>query len=184
MIRILLPYFLSVAVIFAACSKTQDTIDTSTIVSTDFNGNLISGTVSDGQWQKKTFSTGEQNLFSGLDTADLSGTTAPDSVVLSSFLFPNPLTTVAQLYFQFSNGYNGQILLKFVVVDNHLNIVDKQSVRIQGVSNSSIPQNPSVSNPIMLSPNIPPGNFRFYYTLSAASDQHFYESWGNIQKTN
>jgi hypothetical protein len=61
--------------------------------------------------------------------------------------------------------------------------VDKQSVRIQGVSNPNIPQNPSVSNPIMLMPNIPPGNFRFYYTLSAASDQNFFESWGNIRKT-
>jgi hypothetical protein len=172
-----------VAVILTACSKSQNTIDVTTIVSTDYNGNLISGTVSDGQWQKKTFTSQEQNLFTALDTTNLSGTTAPDSVVQSSFLFPNPFTTVAQLYFQFSNGFNGQIMLKFVVVDSHLNIVDKQSIRIQGVSNPNIPQNPSVSNPIMLSPNIPPGNFRFYYTLSSASDQHFYESWGNIKKT-
>jgi hypothetical protein len=184
MSRILLRRCVLVVVILTACSKSQNSIDVTTIVSTDFNGNLISGTPSDGQWQKKTFTTQEQSLFNGLDTTNLTGTTAPDSVVQSSFLFPNPFSSVAQLYFQFSNGFNGQIMLKFVVVDSHLNIVDKQAIHIQGVSNPNIPQNPSVSNPMMLSPNIPPGNFRFYYTLSSASDQNFFESWGNIRKTN
>jgi hypothetical protein len=181
MIKSWVACFVAVLFILMSCSKGQDGIDVSQQVSVDYNGNLISGEAK-GQWVAAIFTTQEQNLFNGLDTANLTGTTEPDSVAGSSTIFPNPFSSVAALVFSFSSGFNGQVEFKFVVVDTHLNIKDKGAYRIQANPNVNYPSLPSNSDFIHLSPNIPEGKYRIYFTLSAESNPHFYRSWGNIQK--
>ncbi|MEO6833393.1 MAG: hypothetical protein ABI169_14395, partial [Chitinophagaceae bacterium] len=153
------------------------TIDVSKQWSIDFQHNVISS-FGDGQWQNKTFTAQELNLFSSLDTTNLSGTTTPSSVIESSpgynSCYPNPFTTVYALSLWFADGYSGQIALKFVVVDSTMMPYTNGTARLN-VINSSIN--------VTFNPTIPVGRFRFYYTLSSQANQHFYKSWGNIQKT-
>jgi hypothetical protein len=181
MIRSRLINFIFISIIIASCNNSQENIDVSKQWKVDYYGNLILG-LNDGQWGAKVFTTQEQNLFNDLDTANLTGTVKPDSVLSSSTIIPNPFKTQALFAFSFSNGFNGQIEFKFVIVDSHMNIVDKRAIRIQGTSYPNIPLNPSGSGPIPLTPKIPVGSFRIYYSLSAQSSQNFYTSWGNIQQ--
>jgi hypothetical protein len=178
-------FFFFINIILSSCHKSGENIDVSSQWFVDYNGNLISGP-SDGQWQFQIFTSQELNLFNSLDTANLSGTIMPDSVLTTTScyncIFPNPFESSTSFLFHFSNGYNGQMVFKSVVVDSHMNIVDKSSQRIQGKSDSNIVLNPSISNIISLSPHIPIGKFRIYFTLSTAANQHFYQSWGNIEK--
>jgi hypothetical protein len=180
MIRSRLVNFVFISIIIMSCGKSQENIDVSKQWTIDYSGNLVHG-LNDGQWGAKVFTTREQNLFNDLDTADLTGTVKPDSVASSSII-PNPFKTQALFVFSFSNGFNGQVEFKFVIVDSHMNIVDKRAIRIQGTSNPNISSNPSGSGPIPLTPKIPVGSFRIYYSLSAQSSQNFYTSWGNIQQ--
>src|SRR5580692_3339518 len=108
MLRICLSYFMFIAIVLLACNKGQsDTqIDVTKQDQVDYNGNLVSAWLNDGQWESKVFTEQEKNLLIGLDTADLSGTLLPDTVkVFSNIFFPNPFTTVASLMFSFSSGY-------------------------------------------------------------------------------
>jgi hypothetical protein len=182
MIKSRLANFLLIGILLLSCNKDQNNIDVSQQWYVDYNGNLISGPV-DGQWGPKVFSTQEQNLFTGLDTASLAGTTTPDSVLSSSTIIPNPFKTEAMFVFTFSSGYNGLLEFKYVIVDDHLNVMDKGAIRVQGTSYPNIPLNPSTSGAVSFTPNIPAGKFRIYYSLSTASNPSFYTSWGNIQKT-
>jgi hypothetical protein len=180
-----LAFLFCIGSIILSCSKSGETIDVNRQWKVDANGSLING-LADGQWQPKTF-TSELLLFKSLDTTDLTGTAKPDSVITitSSFncIIPNPFKSEASFLFKFSNGFNGQMLFEFVVVNNHMDIVDKGAVRIQGTSYPNIPLNPSSSNLITLTPTMPAGMYRIYFTLSSASNPHFYQCWGNIQKT-
>ncbi|HEY4966018.1 MAG TPA: hypothetical protein VII28_06450 [Puia sp.] len=185
MLKQRLAFLFCIGSIVLSCSKGGETIDVTSQWKVDANGSLING-LADGQWQPKTF-TSELLLFESLDTANLTGTTKPDSVITTTSRFnciiPNPFKSVASFSFNFSNGFNGEMVFKFVVVNNHMDIVDKGAVRIQGTSYPNIPLNPSTSNVITLSPAIPAGKYRIYFTLSAESNPHFYQCWGNIQKT-
>jgi hypothetical protein len=186
MIKSLFVSFIFIVFLLLSCSKNQSSIDVSQQWNVDYNGNLIQGPsdgVNDGQWGPKVFSVQEKNLFTGLDTANLSGTTAPDSVLSSSTIIPNPFKTEAIFVFSFSGGFNGQVEFKYVIVDDNMKTMDKGAIRIQATSNQGFPSNPSTSGPIPFFPNIPVGKFRIYYSLSAASSSSFYTSWGNIQKT-
>jgi hypothetical protein len=174
--------FIFISTIFLSCSKNQNSIDVSQQWFIDYNGNLISGP-NDDQWSPKVFTSQEKNLFAGLDTANLTGSTAPDSVLSSSTIIPNPFTTEAVFLFSFSSGFNGQVEFEYVIVDDHMNPLYKGAYRIQAVSNPNLPSNPSESTPTPFTPNIPAGKYRIYYTLNAAWAQSFYSSWGNIQKT-
>ena len=178
-------FFFIINIILSSCHKSSENIDVSSQWFVDYNGNLISRP-SDGQWQFQIFTSQELNLFNSLDTANLSGTLMPDSVLelanCYNCIFPNPFGSSTSFLFHFSNGYNGQMVFKSVVVDDHMKIVDEGSQRIQGKSDSNILFNPSISNVVSLSPHIPIGKFRIYFTLSAATKQHFYQSWGNIEK--
>ena len=174
--------FVVISTLLLSCSKNQNSVDVSRQWNVDYNGNLIQGQ-NDGQWGPKVFSIQEQNLFKGLDTASLSGTTVPDSVLSSSTIIPNPFSTQAFFVFTFSGSYNGQLEFKYVIVNDHMNTMDQGAIRIQASTNPNFPSSPSSSGAILFIPNIPVGKFRMYYSLSAASSTSFYTSWGNIQKT-
>jgi hypothetical protein len=103
--------------------------------------------------------------------------------VSSDAFFPNPFSTVASLTFTFSSGYNGQVELKYVIVDNHMNIKAIGAQRVQATPNQNMPLAPSNSNFIHLYPDIPIGQYRIYFTLSTDLKRNFYMTWGNIQRT-
>lgn len=169
--------------IFSACNEKDDsaavvtTIDVSKQWTIDPLGVAINS-LSDGQWQTKTFTSQELNLFNSLDTANLNGTTIPGSVVDTppgyNSTFPNPFTTFNALGLRFNNGFSGQIVLKAVIVDSTFTSYFKISTKLNVQNTSTI---------LQFNPTIPPGRFRFYYTLSSQASPHFFKSWGNIQKT-
>lgn len=174
-------YLIFVLIIINSCSKKNDaevtSIDVSNQWSIDLSGNVILS-LGDGQWQTKTFTSQELNLFSSLDTANLSGTTTPASVLETppgyNSTYPNPFITVNALSLQFPGGYSGQFVLKCVVVDSTMTAHFKAATRLTVSSSSTT---------ILFNPTIPVGRFRFFYTLSSQSNPHFYKSWGNIQKS-
>lgn len=132
----------------------------------------------DGQWQTKTFTSQELDLFNSLDTTNLNGTTSPLSVVETSpgynSIFPNPFMGEHALALRFNTGFSGQIVIKAVVVDSTMTPYSKVSARLNVENASTI---------LAFAPTIPVGRFRLYYTLSSQANPHFYKSWGNIQKT-
>ena len=137
----------------------------------------------DGQWQSRIFTTEEQNLFTSLDTADLTGTSTPSVVIESPSryycIFPNPFPLSFRNYFILNPGYAGQFVLKTVIVDSLMNSIEKSAIRV--TANSNLP-NPSYSNVSTFQPTLSPGRYRLYFTLSSLANPHFYKSWGNIQK--
>jgi hypothetical protein len=184
--KICLEFFVVITLIFGSCNKSGEDIDVSQQWTVDYNGNLVNGP-NDGQWSPKEFSSPELNLFSSLDTASLEGTVKPDSVFTSTAIknciFPNPFRTSASFVFNFSSGFNGLLEFKFVIVDDHLKIIDKGAFKIQATSYPNIPENPSTSGLVTLTPNLSSGKYRIYFTLSSSASQHFYKTWGNIEKS-
>ncbi|MEO7043669.1 MAG: hypothetical protein ABI091_00075, partial [Ferruginibacter sp.] len=125
------------------------------------------------------------NLFTSLDTANLAGTTTPAAVLETysprrNSIIPNPFSTSFQIFFEFNTGFSGQFVFKYVIVDSLMNSLDKRAITMR----ASVfgPGNVSTSNTISILPNVPAGRFRLYYTLSSQANQHFYKSWGNIQR--
>lgn len=184
MLKRRLAFLFCIGILLFSCSKTGETIDVDSQWKVDANRSLISG-LSDGQWQPKSF-TSEISLFKSLDTASLTGTIKPDSVFTGTScfncVFPNPFRSITSLSFNFSNGFNGQMVFKYVIVNNRMDVVDKGTFRIQGTSYPNIPLNPSTSNQITLTPELQPGKYRIYFTLSAEASPHFFQCWGNIEK--
>jgi len=174
-------YLIFALLIISSCSKKDDPeapiIDVSKQWSIDPLGNVISST-GDRQWQATTFTEAELNLFSSLDTADLSGTNAPAFVLETpptySSIYPNPFITVHSLSLRFDNGYFGRIVFKCVIVDSTMTPHFKLATRLF-IPNASIN--------LSFNPTLPVGRFRFFYTLSSQTKPHFYKNWGNIQKT-
>ena len=176
-------------IIFISCSKSDNstpipaTIDVSAQWKVDAVGNLILG-LPDGQWQTKTFTTAELNLFTSLDTANLSLTNTPTAVLENELrynsIIPNPFISNFQILFGFTPGFTGQFVFKSVIIDSLMNPLDKKVLRMQ----ASVfgPGNASTSNTNIIMSNLPVGRFRLYYTLSSQANQHFYKSWGNIQR--
>ncbi len=174
---------LLVLAIPGSCHKSDsgNNIDVSQQWKLDALGNLIGGTVDD-QWHLKIFNAQEISLFNSLDTADLTGTVKPDAVIEGTgiYTFPNPFSNAHILSIPFSTGYAGDVVLKVVYVDSRMNPVFKSAVRLHATPYP--PPNYSRIN-VAIGPSIPIGRFRLYYTLSAENNPHFYESWGNIEKT-
>lgn len=177
-----------ICLLLAACNKsdspgTQATpIDVSKQWWFDASGNMLTGP-GDNQWKAINFTAQELSLFSSLDTANLVGTTTPAAVLIASgshnALYPNPFSSSQQLPFSFPNGYAGQFVLKLVYVDSLMKPLLKKVVRLQ--SNAYPP--PTTSGvAVTIMPTIPVGRARLYYTLSSATDPHFFKCWGNIQK--
>ena len=171
-------------IIFLSCTKSQNNqIDVTEQDKTDLNGNAFVW-LNDGQWASKVFTPQEQNLFKVLDTVNLAGTTIPDSIsVKSDAFFPNPFGAAASIVVLFSSGFDGQAELKYVVVDSHMNPKDLGALRIQAPPDLIHPGNQSSSGLILVSPNVAPGQYRIYYTLSTQLKPNFYTSWGNIERT-
>jgi hypothetical protein len=131
---------------------------------------MISGDPSDGQWQNKTFSETEMALFTELDTVDLTGTVKPASI-MSRYPLPNPFHHYIGMPIVLDSDYNGDMLVKYVIVNTSLKPVQKGVERIEAMASSYFTINPTFSN----------GRYRLYFTLSAAGAAHFYKSWGNIE---
>jgi hypothetical protein len=177
--------FIFVSMMLLSCNKSQNNnqIDVSQQDKADDVGNAIAW-LNDGQWQTKVFTTLEQSLFRVLDTANVAGTTIPDSIsVTSNAFFPNPFGSVASFMVLFSSGFVGQVELKYVVVDSHMKTKDFGALRIQALPDPNHPANQSSSGLIHLNPNVAPGQYRIYYTLSTEAKANFYTSWGNIERT-
>jgi hypothetical protein len=165
-----------------ACNKNQNQIDVSKQDQTDMAGNAIAW-LNDGQWTEKSFTLQEENLFSALDTANLEGTSRPDSnYAYFGEFFPNPFGAAAMFGISFSMGFTGQLELKYVVVDSHLNPKAMGALRIQAPPDPNHPTAP-VSSIHQLNLNIAPGKYRIYYTLSTQSEPNFFNSWGNIERS-
>lgn len=172
---------------FNACNEKETTpipvlqVDVSRQWKFDNIGMLVSG-YSDGQWASTSFSQQEIDLFSSLDTADLAGTTPPNSVIPVSGSynapFPNPFSGVHRFNLNFSIGYSGQFVLKLVYVDSLANAVYKKAIKLQA---TALPAPNPARAVVDVVPVIPAGRFRLYYTLSSAADRHFYKCWGNVQ---
>ncbi len=152
------------------CSKEK--INVSIIYPTDNLGNLIGSTPNDNQWKNIEFSGPELALFNGLDTANLSGTQLP-TIGTSYYGYPNPFANYISVYTALTQPLNGEIVVKYVVVDNKMNAIEKGSTRIHVTSSINF----------MVSSNFSSGKYRLYFTYSAEGHKHFFKSWGNIQKT-
>ncbi|MEZ0610167.1 hypothetical protein ACAW74_16745 [Fibrella sp. WM1] len=161
--------------ILSSCNEKNDPVVTTTIdVSKQWSVDMFGVAVnplSDGQWQTKTFTLEESNLFNSLDTANLRGTTTPQSVIDTppgyNPTFPNPFVTVNTLALRFSNGFSGQVFFKAVVVDSTMTSYFKVATRLN-VQNGF--------TALQLNPTIPTGRFRYYYTLSSQANPHFFKS--------
>ena len=169
-------------IIITSCGKKDGetaatTIDVSSQWRFDIAGNLMSSP-GDFQWIAKTFNGKEFELFNSLDTANLSGTITPATVIETPpgyvAIYPNPFTLGFAFTLRFNVGYPGPYVFKAVVADSTLTPVFKTAIRltVSGGQSSSIAFNPT----------LPVGRYRFYYTLSAMGNPHFYKSWGNIQR--
>lgn len=189
---------ISCVVAFSSCGKNnaesnpapaaQQPIDVSAQWYIDAVGNPQM-TLADGQWQRKSFTAAEQNLFSSMDTASLAGTSKPDSVYESppiyNSIYPNPflVNNAFGMYLRFTPGYLGEYIMKLVITDSLLNPVVKRSVRFQASAAGS-PAAPTRTNFNMMPGIAAAGRYRMYFTLSAQSNPHFYKCWGNIQTIN
>ena len=175
-------------IVLASCGRSDDPIPQQTSIDVskqwrfDASGNLLTGP-GDGQWKSTSFTAQELALFAALDTANLTGTTAPAQVLESNgynAIYPNPFLASAShaMSFSFPNGYSGQFVLKLVYTDSLMNPLLKKTIRLQ--ANASPPPTTSSIN-LQIMPLLPAGRHRLYYMLCAASNPRFYSSWGNIQ---
>lgn len=155
--------------LFAKCSDKK--IEVLTIYPTDNIGNLIGNTPNDNQWKNMSFSSSELSLFKSMDTANLSGTQLP-LVTTSSYAFPNPFTNQTSIYTSVQQPFSGTVVLKYVVVNNKMDPVQKGCVRIQAGSGISF----------SIAGNFNAGYYRLYFTYSAEGHEHLFKTWGNIQK--
>jgi opacity protein-like surface antigen len=189
--------FISCAFLFSSCKKNNaesdpvpatQPIDVSAQWYVDASGTPMV-VLSDGQWQRKNFTTAEQNLFNSMDTATFAGTSKPDSVYESpstyNCIYPNPFSVNNSfaMNLRFTPGYVGGYIMKIVITDNLMNPLFKKSVRFQAVASGS-PAAPTHTS-FMIMPGITAtGKYRMYFTLSSQSNPHFYKCWGNVQVIN
>src|SRR6185503_9150781 len=162
-------YLILLFFIFTQC--TDKKLDNFAIYMTDNIGNLIGNPPNDDQWKSTTFSNTELALFNSLDTANLSGTQLP--VIANSYYgYPNPFTNQIAVYTALAQPLNGDIVIKYAVVDNKLNPVKKGCARAHITSSINFLVPGSFSS----------GNYRLYFTYSAQGNEHFFKTWGYIQK--
>ncbi|WP_266362627.1 hypothetical protein [Tellurirhabdus rosea] len=162
--------------LLSSCSRPEQepTIDVSSIWETDWFGLPLNGRW-DSQWENKSLSSGEMKLFASLDTAGLSGTTAPLRMEMTDRqAFPNPFLHYFELPFGFNQEFSGKVVLKYVIVDHHLTPLQQGVVRLSAASGRAM---------VAIAPGVPAGDYRLYFSLSSQANPHFYKSWGNIRKT-
>jgi hypothetical protein len=145
----------------------------------------ITDSLNDGQWRPKVFTQSEIDLFKSLDTTNLTGTSAPDSLLSNPFpICSNPFDSVTALPLRFSNNYAGQFVCKYVIIDSLFNPIIKASERVQAnrfVDSITYLHSFSIGV-LIIRPKLPIGRYRMYYTLSAEGNQIFYKTWGNIRR--
>ena len=151
------------------CSKGK--INVSNIYKTDNVGVLIGNTPNDDQWKNTSFTNSEISLFNELDTANLSGTQLA-VINNSSYGFPNPFAHQIRVSSSFAQPLNGDLVLKYVIVNSKMKSVQKGCVRIYATSSINF----------TVQGNFNPGNYRLYFTYSSQGNEHFFKAWGNIQK--
>lgn len=148
-------------------------IDVSNQWQVDENGGFIRQP-SDDQWQQKTFTREELDLFSSLDTVSLSGTIKPALVNSKrGYSYPNPFKSIHAFPFACEPTYKGTLVFKYVIVDKKMKALFATYSRIPFANGN---------RGIALLPEVPAGQYRVYYTFSAAGSPHFYQSWGNVEK--
>jgi hypothetical protein len=162
-------FFFALPFTFTNCGK--DSVNVNDIYPTDVNGNLIGNAPNDNQWKHQSFSSEELALFNSLDTANLNGTSMP-SITNSSYASPNPFTNMFIVSASIMQPWSGDVVIKYVLVDKNFSVKAKNSLRM------------SISSSITFAfgPNVGSGNYRLYFTYSAAGHEHFFSSWGNIRK--
>jgi hypothetical protein len=162
-----------------SCKKSSDSIDTSKVYHTDFAGNPFTSDTLDGQWKRKNFDGKEMDLFSSLDTANAAGTAQP-SYIGSGFAYPSPFISTFSVPLQMDSAFHGKVLVKFVIVNNTFTpllkgaaIVQPTTYRGYILSLAQVAINPAT---------IAVGKYRLYVTVSSQNNNHFYKTWGNIEK--
>ena len=146
-------------------------INVSNIYPTDSLGNLMGNSPNDNQWKNTEYKSSELDLFNELDTANLSGTLLP--VISNSYYgFPNPFTNQIRVSTFLTQPLNGEIILKYVVANEHMKSVQKGCVRLYITSSINF----------TIQGNFKSGNYRLYFTYSSQGHEHFFKTWGNIKK--
>jgi hypothetical protein len=162
-------YLILLFFILSHCSDKK--LDNFEIYKTDSIGNLIGNPPNDNQWKNTSFSSSELALFNELDTANLSGTLLP--VIANSYYgYPNPFTNEIAVSTSLAQPLNGDVVIKYVVVNNKLNPVQKGCARAHVTSTINF----------LVPGNFSSGNYRLYFTYSAQGNEHFFKTWGYIQK--
>jgi hypothetical protein len=159
--------------LFLGCNKdggsnndNSSNIDVSGQCYKDFAGNDLTNT---GVCSGTVFNSNELALFKTMDTVSLNNTAKPEWVEGIN-LYPNPFSSNLMLSASLNETFNGKLVLKYVIVNNELNILLKNYVKnfIRG-------------SQINLFVNLPIGKYRLYMTLSAENFNNFYTLWRNIQ---
>jgi len=153
------------------CSKEGKLSNFSNIYVTDYNGTPLGGDLTDGQWQNRPFTESEMDLFTDLDTANTVGTLKPFSASVR-YAFPNPFSDLLGVPISLDDNFTGDIVVKYVVVNRSMKVVQKGAQRLQATSRAQI----------SLIPAFPAGKYRLYFTLNSNGNEHFYKSWGNIER--
>jgi hypothetical protein len=135
-----------------SCSKGGHLFNFSNLYATDNMGNMLGGDWSDGQWQNKTFTESEMALFKDLDTANISGTLKPSTINVR-YALPNPFTNLIGIPVSLNVDFNGQFVVKYVVVNRSMKAVQKGVKRLQATSSSYFAINPAFSS----------GRYRLYF---------------------
>jgi len=164
-------FVFAISFLSTQCSKEKEKVNVSYIYKTDNLGNLVGSAPVDNQWKNDLFVASEMSLFDDLDTADLSGTQLP-IINTSSFGYPNPFTDLIRVSTSLAQPLNGELVLKYVVVNNQMKSVQKGSLKIYATSSINF----------AISANFSAGNYRLYFTYSSEGHEHFFKTWGNIQK--
>jgi hypothetical protein len=164
-----LVYF--ILIIVSSCSKNNRLSDFSNIYTTDGTGNIHSGDFSDNQWQNKAFTESEMALFNDLDTANIAGTSMP-SLTMVRYAIPNPFVDYFGVPLSLNADFAGDIVVKYVIVNRAMKAVQKGVQRLHATSNAYFHITPAFAS----------GKYRLYFTISAESQEHFYKSWGNIER--
>jgi hypothetical protein len=97
--------------------------------------------------------------------------------VFTGFAYPSPFKSNFNIPIAFNSSLSGRVVLKFVIVDNKMNVIQRASYNVQAIisSNRSTAQ-------VAINPNVPVGKFRLYLTISSQNNNNFFKTWGNIEK--
>jgi hypothetical protein len=133
---------------------------------TDANGNIM-GAVDASDWTlNEAWSDKETNLFSGISSGDLTGTSS--GAVTVSPAFPNPCTLSFGMQIQTASVCK----LRFTVVDDRLRVYESGTIPLTAGSHSF-----GVTLDV---DNIPEGLYRIYYSFDAQGAPMFVKGHGDV----